>query len=75
MLRAGMGMDLEVIKKKFGFMCVIGWVPAIGEAFAVAAFAMGIFNMNFVRWTHIYIYIRMVVATFLILKRGYVCVD
>ena len=46
MLRAGLGMDREVLVKKFGLMCIIGWIPASFEAMVNAYAATLIFGMN-----------------------------
>lgn len=48
MLRAGMGMDLAIIKKSFGLMVYLGCMPAIGESFVVAGIAIWFFNMPLV---------------------------
>ena len=49
MLRAGLGMDREVLVKKFGLMCIIGWIPASFEAVLNAWSATAIFGMDW-KW-------------------------
>jgi NhaP-type Na+/H+ or K+/H+ antiporter len=49
MLRAGLGMDREVLVKKFGLMCIIGWIPASFEAVLNAWSATAVFGMDW-KW-------------------------
>jgi NhaP-type Na+/H+ or K+/H+ antiporter len=47
MLRAGLGMDLAVILKNFGLLCLLGFIPALAEAFVVGAAAISLFGMDY----------------------------